>query len=198
MPDVVGIASPDTPATAALRLYGRRRLSGACRRTWRDHLGLAGNRRTVRGARRAPELRAPLAGSLVALARGGKSLIGSAYSIACVVKCAQTTLLDCHRRTTSGGFSFSRFEQRRRTGAELFQQRRLIGLCGGEMPLLDMTEAANFFRDRGETDGEVMIVRPSARRAHSRASPRNPRSASARCGARASGRTDRMPCRAGT
>ena len=35
-------------------------------------------------------------------------------------------------------------------GPELFQQRRFVRLGGGKMRALDMAEAADFFRDRGE------------------------------------------------
>src|SRR5580704_3059325 len=55
--------------------------------------------------------------------------------------------------------SLSRFEQRRCSGAELFEQHRLLGLSGGEVTLFDVTETADFFRDRGECDGEAVVLR---------------------------------------
>ena len=51
----------------------------------------------------------------------------------------------------------------RRAGAELLQQRRLVRLGRRKVPLLDVAEAADFFRDGGETDREMMIVRRQAR-----------------------------------
>src|ERR1700722_20108272 len=59
--------------------------------------------------------------------------------------------------------SFRRFEQQRRAGTELLEQSRLIRLGGNEMMLLDVAEAANFFRDYGETDGEMMVFRRKPR-----------------------------------
>src|SRR5262249_49719046 len=47
---------------------------------------------------------------------------------------------------------------RRAAGAELFEQRRLLGLGGGEVARLDVTEAAAFLRDVGEAHGEVMVL----------------------------------------
>ena len=41
----------------------------------------------------------------------------------------------------------------------MFEQHRLLGLGGGEVTLFDVTETADFFRDRGECDGEVVVLR---------------------------------------
>ena len=51
----------------------------------------------------------------------------------------------------------------RRGGAELLEQRRLIRLGDRKMPLLDVAETADFFRDGGKTDREMMIVRRQTR-----------------------------------
>ena len=51
------------------------------------------------------------------------------------------------------------FKERRRTGAKLFKQSRFVGLGGREMLQLDVTETANFFRDCGETDGDMVVLR---------------------------------------
>ena len=42
-------------------------------------------------------------------------------------------------------------------------KRRLVRLGGDEMLLLDVAEAADFFRDRGKTDRDMMIVRRELR-----------------------------------
>jgi hypothetical protein len=54
---------------------------------------------------------------------------------------------------------FRGFEELGRAGTELFEQRRLVGLGCGEMLLLNVTEAANFFRNNGEADCKMMIFR---------------------------------------
>src|SRR5262245_9716426 len=46
----------------------------------------------------------------------------------------------------------------RRPGAELVEQRGLVGLGGGEMAHLHMPEAADLLRDRREADREVMVL----------------------------------------
>src|SRR5712671_5988252 len=72
---------------------------------------------------------------------------------------------ECRRETPPGwaGASmkklFRRLEQRRRTGAELFEQGRFVGLGGDEMTHLDMAIATDFFRDRRKPDRDVVIVR---------------------------------------
>jgi hypothetical protein len=40
----------------------------------------------------------------------------------------------------------------------LLQQRRFVGLGGGEVARLDVAEPADFFRNRGKADGERMVV----------------------------------------
>src|SRR5581483_3078293 len=50
-------------------------------------------------------------------------------------------------------------EQPRSAGAELLEECRLVGLRGGEMALLDVTEAADLFRDHGEADREMVVLR---------------------------------------
>ena len=42
---------------------------------------------------------------------------------------------------------------------ELLPQRRFLGLGGGQMPLFDRAEAADFFRDRRKRDRDMMIGR---------------------------------------
>ncbi len=54
--------------------------------------------------------------------------------------------------------SFRRLEQRRPAGADLLQQRRLLGLGCREVTQLDMAEAADFFRDGCQADREIMVV----------------------------------------
>ena len=54
---------------------------------------------------------------------------------------------------------FRRLEKRRGAGAELLAQSGFLGLGGGEMPLLDLAEAADFFRNRSQFNRDVMIVR---------------------------------------
>src|SRR5580700_9780821 len=51
-----------------------------------------------------------------------------------------------------------RLQQMRGARAQLVQQHRLIGLGGGEVAGLDVAEAADFFRDGGDADGQVMVV----------------------------------------
>src|SRR5262249_41920187 len=51
-----------------------------------------------------------------------------------------------------------RLEKRRRTGAELLEQRGLVGLGGLEMAQLDVAEAADLLRDGGKSDRVVVIV----------------------------------------
>src|SRR5262245_43462359 len=51
-----------------------------------------------------------------------------------------------------------RLEQRRRAGAELLEQRRLVGLGGLEVAQLDVAEAANLLRDGGEANRDVVVV----------------------------------------
>ena len=94
------------------------------------------------------------------------------------------------------GRLFGGFQQRRRAGAELFKQSCFVGFCGSEMTLLDVTEAADFFRNGREADGEVDDCPASVSPKPPRAPLRSRRSACARCGARACGRTGRTPCRA--
>ena len=47
---------------------------------------------------------------------------------------------------------------RRGPRAQLLEQRRLVGLGGGEVAHLDVAEAADFFRDRRDADGKMMVV----------------------------------------
>src|SRR3954451_7170300 len=77
----------------------------------------------------------------------------------------QETLASIHRRRfrvrmrpLSTGRLLGRLEQRRRTGAELFQQGRFLGLGGLEMVHLDVAEAPDLFRDRGKTDSKSMVL----------------------------------------
>ena len=111
-------------------------------------------------------------GSTAAAVAGGGHLVGGLRPV--VPRMARRYFVHrCNsplaRRRTHRSGSFRRFEQRRRAGAELLEQRRLVGLGGGEMPLLDVAEAADFFRDRGKADREVMVFRrqpaPAPRRA---------------------------------
>src|SRR5262249_19303057 len=51
-----------------------------------------------------------------------------------------------------------RLEQRRGAGAELLEQRRLVGLGGLEVAQLDVAEAADLLRDDGKTDRDVVVV----------------------------------------
>src|SRR5271169_3810479 len=90
MTDVVGIASPATSATAGADFAVAGGLSAAAGGSTGGTLvspAIVGLSAALGRAGSAE----PLAGSLVALVRGGRSLIGPAYSIACIVKCAQTT-----------------------------------------------------------------------------------------------------------
>src|SRR5262249_50312257 len=73
-------------------------------------------------------------------------------------------------RTAGGGAVapwglLRRLEQRRHPGTELLEQRRLVGLGGLEVAQLDVAEAADFFRDRGEPhrDGVVVAIKPRQR-----------------------------------
>src|ERR1700683_1191473 len=52
-----------------------------------------------------------------------------------------------------------RFQQERRTGRVLFEQRRFVSLGGGEMALFDVAEAAYLFRNGGKPDGEMVVFR---------------------------------------
>src|SRR5262249_14188497 len=49
-------------------------------------------------------------------------------------------------------------EEGRRAGAELVEQRRLVGLGGLEMAQLDVAEAADLLGDGGEADRNVVVV----------------------------------------
>src|SRR5262249_6264514 len=49
------------------------------------------------------------------------------------------------------------------TRAELVEQRRLLGLGGGEMARLDVAVAADFLRNAGQSHREVMILRRQRR-----------------------------------
>src|SRR5262245_57412611 len=50
-----------------------------------------------------------------------------------------------------------RLHQYRRAGAELRQQRRLLGLGSRERAHLDMAEAADLVRNGGERDREMVV-----------------------------------------
>src|SRR5262245_20915640 len=50
-----------------------------------------------------------------------------------------------------------RLQQRRRPIAELHQQRRLVGLGDLQRARLDVAEAADLFRDRCQTDREMVV-----------------------------------------
>src|SRR5215469_7492238 len=52
-----------------------------------------------------------------------------------------------------------RLQQRRGAGAELLEKRGLVRLGGGEMAHLDVPEASDLFRNRGESDRDGVIVR---------------------------------------
>src|SRR5215469_4392111 len=54
---------------------------------------------------------------------------------------------------------FRGLKQRRTTGAELLEERSLVSLGRGKMALLDVTEAADLFRDDGKADGDRVILR---------------------------------------
>src|SRR5262245_60733848 len=51
-----------------------------------------------------------------------------------------------------------RLHQYRRAGAELRQERRLLGLGGRERAHLDMAEAADLIRNGGERDREMVVL----------------------------------------
>ena len=59
---------------------------------------------------------------------------------------------------SAGARLFRGLEQRRGAGAELLEQRRLVRLGGLEMAHLDVAEAADFFRDGGKPDRDVVVV----------------------------------------
>src|SRR5712671_4338992 len=63
-----------------------------------------------------------------------------------------------HNRDPLQPASLRGLEQRRSAGAKLLQQRRFVGLGGREVALLDVAEAADFFRDSSEADRQVMVV----------------------------------------
>src|SRR6266550_563456 len=58
---------------------------------------------------------------------------------------------------------FGGLQVRRRSSAQLIEQRGFVGLGGGEVALLDVAEAADFFRDGGDADGEMVIGRVEPR-----------------------------------
>src|SRR2546423_1258457 len=53
---------------------------------------------------------------------------------------------------------FRRLEERRRSGAELLEQRGLVGLGGLQVAHLDVAEAADLFRDCGEADRDRVVL----------------------------------------
>src|SRR5262249_30883989 len=63
----------------------------------------------------------------------------------------------CSRKRRQRGL-FRRLEQRRYPGAQLIEQCRLVRFGGLEVARLDMAEAADFFRDRGEPHGDGVGV----------------------------------------
>src|ERR1700736_1001027 len=60
-------------------------------------------------------------------------------------------------RTREDPISLRRLERRRAPRAELLDERRLLGLGGGQMPRLDVAEAADFLRDAGEAHSQMMV-----------------------------------------
>src|SRR6185312_65841 len=58
---------------------------------------------------------------------------------------------------------FRRFQERWRSGPELLQQRRLVGLRRRQMPRLDGSESSDFFRNRRKPDRTRMIARRQLR-----------------------------------
>src|SRR5712671_7898853 len=89
---------------------------------------------------------------------------GSEWDTAHAANSSREKRCECRRETPPGwaGASmkklFRRLEQRRRTGAELFEQGRFVGLGGGEMTHLDMAIATDFFRDRRKPDRDGVII----------------------------------------